>query len=100
MSSPRRIYSDEFRREAVQLITKQGLSASEAASRLGISAGLLRKWKRTFEMKGASAHPNTSPRQPTALEVENARLRAENGRLRMEREILKKAATFFAKESK
>jgi transposase len=86
----------EFKQEAVLLVTKQGLSLSEAARRLGIHANLLRIWKKSFEMNGASVQP----RQPTALEAENSRLRAENERLRMEREILKKATAFFAKESR
>ena len=96
MSGSRRTYTLEFKREAVQLVTKQGLSLSEAARRLGVHANLLRTWKQSFEKNG----PPASPRQPTALEVENVRLRAENERLRMEREILKKATAFFAKESR
>jgi transposase len=86
----------EFKQEAVQLVMQQGLSLSEAAQRLGIHSNLLRNWKNSFEKNGQSA----SPRQPSALEAENARLRAENERLRMEREILKKATAFFAKESR
>jgi transposase len=86
----------EFKQEAIQLVTKQGLSVSDAARRLGIHANLLRTWKKAFEQNGASLHP----RQPTALEAENARLRAENERLHMERDILKKATAFFAKESR
>ena len=96
MSGVRRTYALEFKQEAVELVTKQGLSLSEAGRRLGVHPNLLRTWKQSFEKNGAPA----SPRQPTALEVENARLRAENERLHMEREILKKAAAFFAKESR
>jgi transposase len=86
----------EFKQEAIQLVTKQGLSISEAARRLGIHANLLRNWKKAFEKNGTSRQP----RQPTALEAENSRLRAENERLHMERDILKKATAFFAKESR
>lgn len=96
MSSSRRTYTAEFKQEAVLLVTKQGLSLAEAARRLGIHPNLLRTWKQSFETHG----PPASPRQPTALEAENARLRSENERLRMEREILKKATAFFAKESR
>jgi len=96
MSSSRRTYTREFKQEAILLVTKQGLSLSEAGRRLGVHANLLRTWKISLEKNG----PPASPRQPTALEVENARLRAENERLRMEREILKKATAFFAKESR
>jgi transposase len=84
MSSSRRSYTLEFKQEAVQLVTKQGLSISEAARRLGIHANLLRNWRKSFEKNGTSLQP----RQPTALEAENARLRAENERLHMERDIL------------
>lgn len=94
--SPRREYSVEFKQQAVQMVTQQGLSVSEAAGRLGISPGLLRRWKRTLALQG----PSTGPAQPSALELENRQLREEVRRLTMEREILKKAATFFAKESR
>lgn len=97
MSRSRRTYSLEFKQEAILLVTKQGLSLSEAARRLGVSSNLLRTWKISFEKEGPVA---AGPRQPSALEVENGRLRAENDRLRMEREILKKATAFFAKESR
>ena len=97
MSGSRRTFSTEFKQEAIQLVTKQGLSAAEAAGRLGIDTNLLRKWKQAHEQQGLVV---ASPRQPSALEAENARLRAENERLRMEREILKKATAFFVKESR
>ncbi|MEJ7591180.1 MAG: transposase [Planctomycetaceae bacterium] len=84
--STRRRHTAEFKHQAVMLVTKQGLSLAEAARRLGIHSNLLRNWKRSLEKNGAPA----SPKQPSALEAENARLRAENERLRMEREILKK----------
>ena len=96
MSGSRRTYTLEFKQEAVQLVTQQGLSLSEAGRRLGVHPNLLRTWKQSFKKNGAPA----SPRQPTALEAEVTRLRAENERLRMEREILKKATAFFAKESR
>ena len=84
----RRKFSAEFKQEAVLLVAKQGLSLSEAARRLGIHPNLLRTWKTSWKKHG----PPASPRQPTAVETENARLRAENERLRREREILKKVA--------
>jgi transposase len=96
MSGSRRTFTAEFKQEAVELVARQGLSVSEAAGRLGINPNLLRKWKQAQEQGLVAA----SPRQPMALEAENARLRAENERLRMEREILKKATAFFVKESR
>ena len=89
----RRKHSEEFKREAVKLVFDQQLSVAEAARNLGIHANLLRSWKRRFEAEAG----DTSLTEDERMEV--ARLRAENRRLRMERDILKKAAAFFAKES-
>ena len=90
MSAKRKIYTAEFKREAVSLITHHGYGVSEAARNLGVHATMLRKWKRTLEQQGAPAFPG------------NGRLRPEQEkkRLRMEREILKKAALFFANETR
>jgi transposase len=90
----RRKYSDEFKDEAVRLVTDQGYKATEAARNLGIHEGVLRRWikQRSPEVVGSSS--NTAK-----LEAELKLLKRENERLRMEREILKKAAAFFAKES-
>lgn len=96
MSGSRRSYTLEFRREAVALVTQQGLSIPEAARRLDINVNVLRNWKKRFD----NGQLSDEARQPSALEMENARLRAENERLKMEREILKKATAFFAKESR
>ena len=85
-------FSREFKEEAVKLVTEQGYGVSEAARNLGIRAGMLGRWKR--EMKKQEAGSNAQ-----GLEAELKKLRRENERLRMEREILKKAAAFFAKES-
>jgi transposase len=94
----RRTFTAEFKREAVELIRKEGLSVAEAARRLDVHANLLRKWQREAAEQGRQTFPGKG--HQTALEEENRRLREENARLRMEREILKKATAFFAKESK
>ena len=90
MSEPRRQFTVEFKREAVQLIEKRGLSVSEAARRLEVGTTLLRKWRKQFGDAGgpANAGSRQTTHQPSALEAENRRLREENARLRMEREIL------------
>ncbi len=89
----RRRHSEEFKREAVGLVTDQGYSTAEAARSLGIHPNLLRTWRRKYapEENGDSA-------MSEADQEELRRLREENRRLRMEREILKKAAAFFANE--
>ena len=97
MGKPRRTFTREFKGEAVKLVTEQGRSFAEAADNLGIAENLLRKWKKSLDAKGGQAFPGKGHLPP--LEEELRRLRAENNRLRMERDILKKAAAFFAKES-
>ena len=90
--SKRRSYTDEFKAEAVKLVTDQGYSVAEAGRNLGVHANLLRNWKQKFSAE-------SEPQGLTEDErMELARLKAENKRLRMEREILKKATAFFANE--
>ena len=84
-------HSDEFKREAVKLVTEQGLSVAQAARDLDVNENLLRTWKRKF-----SDEREESLSESERMEL--ARLREENRRLRMEREILKKATAFFANE--
>ena len=86
-------YTEEFKREAVKLVTEQGYKVSEAARNLAVHVSLLRRWKERIEAEERGEGLNRDERE------ELHRLRAENRRLRMEREILKKAAAFFAKES-
>ncbi len=88
----RRTYTEEFKLEAVKLVVEQGLSVTEAARNLGIHANVLRNWKLKFEADQEDSELTEDER------MEMARLRAENRRLRMERDILKKAAAFFANE--
>lgn len=98
MSQSRRIFTAEFKRDALQLMQREGLSQAELARRLDIDPSTIRKWQRRLESQGDQAFPGK--RQLAPLEEENRRLREENARLKMERDILKKAATFFAKELK
>ena len=97
MSAKRKMYTAEFKREAVSLITDHGYGVSEAARNLGLHANMLRKWKGKLAQQGESAFPGNGRLSPDQEEVH--RLRQENTRLRMEREIVKKAALFFAKEA-
>lgn len=94
----RQRYTAEFKREAISLLNDQRLSVAEVSRRLGISETLLYKWKHQFAAQGEKAFPGTG--QLTPQEAELAKLRREVEQLRMERDILKKAAQFFAKESK
>jgi transposase len=96
--SGRRTYTSQFKREAVELVEREGLSVAEAARRLGMDQTLLRSWRVKFQEQGDQAFPGAGQR--TAVEEENRQLREENARLKMERDILKKATAFFARESR
>ncbi len=92
----RRKYTQEFKVEAVKLITNQGYSFAEAGRNLGVNPNVLSRWKREIENVEGSGLSATSA---VSVQAELKRLRKENKQLRQEREILKKAAVFFAKES-
>ena len=89
----RRKYTREFKLSAVQLVNEQGYSPCEAAKSLGVDPASVREWIKRF-----SKEEGMGPRGEGAVQAELRRLRKENAHLRMEREILKKAAAFFAKE--
>jgi len=92
----RRIHSREFKADTVQLVRTGGRSISQVASELGLAQSLVRSWVGQAEIDDGKGHAGTL----TSTEKEElSRLRKEVKVLRMEREILKRAATFFAKEN-
>jgi transposase len=97
MAKPRRTFTPEFKAEAVKLVTEQGYSIAEAARTLGVHDNQIRIWKQAFQDQGSKAFPGRGCLP--AVEEELRRLRADNKRLLMERDILKKAAAFFAREA-
>jgi transposase len=97
MAEKRRQYTEEFKREAIRLVTEQGYSVSEAARNLGINAHMLGRWKREFDTQGRVAFPGNG--RMSSDQEELRRLRDENKRLRLERDILKKALGFLASGS-
>jgi transposase len=93
MKTIRKQYTEEFKREAVALVADHGYNYSSAGRSLGIDLQLIAKWCKLFATTGVVSVKN-DPLQQKLLELE-----AENRRLCMEKEILKKAAAFFARES-
>ena len=94
----RRSHTAEFKREAVRLARKPGISMVKAAQELDLHVNTLRGWVRKFESGKWQADAGTELKSAEAKEIE--RLKRELDRVTMERDILKKATAFFAKESK
>jgi transposase len=94
---PKGVYTKEFKEEAVKLVTEAGLSIPEVGRRLSVGKSTIEYWVRQTR-KGTLSN-NGKQRPVTGEQMEVARLRREVAELKMEREILKKAAAYFAKES-
>lgn len=90
----RRVYSPEFKREALALWAEGERSSREIEDELGISRGLLQKWKKRLKNEGPDAFPGQGRR--SAYEEEIAHLRHELAVVTQERDILKKALAIFA----
>jgi transposase len=88
-------YSTEFKEEAVRLLDAGDRSAAEVAADLGVRRQQLYKWKTTFDRAGGLAKAS---KEPASKESEIARLHRELARVTEERDILKKAAAYFARE--
>jgi transposase len=94
MARPRSTYTPEFKLRAVKMVTDQKLSVAEAARQLDVGENLLREWRKAFLARGDVAFPGHGSQPPADDEVR--RLRAEVQRLKAERDLLKKAAAYFA----
>ncbi len=95
---PQGRYTKEFRAEAVKLVTEQGLSIPEAARRLDIPKSTISNWVKASKA-GKLGDIGRNRRELKDTELELARLKRELAKVKMERDILKKAAAYFAKES-
>jgi transposase len=94
---PRKIYTFEFKMEAVRLI-ESGQSIAEAARSIGIVEQTLSNWIRAHKAGKLTANGRGS--KLTAEQIEIRQLRAENARLKMERDILGKAAAYFSRSQR
>lgn len=92
----RRQYSREFKTEAVQLVTERGVSIAQSARDLDLHPTVLRRWVQQYRNHPDTAFPGKGQMRPEDDEVRQ--LRREVAKLKAERDILKKAAAFFAKD--
>ena len=95
---PQGRYSKEFREEAVKLITEEKLSLPEAARRLSLAPSTIGNWVKQFKA-GRLGEVGKTYRPLTEIEMELYRTKRELAVVKMERDILKKAAAYFARES-
>jgi len=95
---PQGRYTKEFREEAVKLVTEEKLSLPEAARRLSLPPSTLATWVKAYK-DGRLGEVGRTQRPLTEIEMELARTKKELVEVKMERDILKKAAAYFAKES-
>jgi transposase len=94
----RKSFSPEFKREAVRLLETSQKSSADLGRELGVRRNQLYKWKEQLSQRGAGAFPGSGRGSGSNDEV--ARLRKELEQVKEERDILKKAAAYFAKELK
>jgi len=94
----RRTFSREFKLEALRLLEERGMSATSES--LGVSSGLLCTWRKKLREEGEAALGAPGGARPHSLEDENKELRRRVRELEEEKEILKKAAAYFAKHTR
>ncbi len=96
---PKRVkYSKEFKLDAINLVLEQGYDRKAASESLGVKYPLLCRWINEASQDDGQAFRGQGKLTPEQAELRQ--LREENKRLKMEKEILKKAAVFFAQETK
>jgi transposase len=89
-------YTKEFKEEALRMAERSDKTISQVARELGIRVNQIHKWKKALETQQADAFPGHGRQSGAAAEL--AKLRRENERLQQENEVLKKAASYFARE--
>lgn len=94
---PRRKFSREFKIEAVRLVTERGVAVAQAARDLDLAEGQLRRWMRELTAAPQGAFPGNGQQRADLAEI--AALKKEVAKLKAERDILKKAAAYFARDA-
>jgi len=102
MARQRRSFTPEFKQEAVRLVKESGRPVAKIARELGVRADMLHSWRRQADQRAAAGESDVFPGNGklTGEAEEIRRLRRELEIVRQERDFLKKAAAYFAKESK
>jgi transposase len=98
MGKIQKVYTREFKQEAVRLAQTSGKPIAQVARELGISDTSIHQWRKELAENGSEAFPGKG--HQTALEEENRRLKRELERVQQERDILKKVVGIFSRESK
>jgi transposase len=93
----RRKFSREYKLEAVKLVRERGVGVAQAARDLDVHENVLRKWVKEYGADPVQAFPGLGQMKPEQFEID--RLRKEVAKLKAERDILKKAAAYFARDA-
>ena len=94
----RRTFSREFKLEAVRLVVERGVAVAQACRDLDVAESVLRRWMRELAQAPSAAFPGHGLVRSDQAEI--VALRKEVARLKAERDILKKAAAYFAREAR
>ncbi len=98
MAKVQKVYTREFKEEAVRLAQTSGKPITQIAREMGISDSSMHGWRKELAQHGEEAFPGSG--HQTSLEEENRRLKRELERVQQERDILKKAVSIFSRESR
>jgi transposase len=95
-----RVYTEEFKLEALELLKQRGKGAGQIERELGITPGLLLKWRNRYQIVSKEGQPDKiAPSDMEAAKAEIRRLQREVANLEEEREILKKVVNIFSRKS-
>jgi transposase len=97
MAKKKRIYREEFKREALELLQSSEQSAAQIERDLGVTPGLLTKWRGRYQVKQANGEDTLSPSDLAAAQAEIRQLLRRLAVAEQERDILKKAVSIFSK---